>query len=393
MDILSMSDDEFAKMNPPSVSTDEDKSATTPVPPVQEDTQANPAPEKNTEPEAEPKTEDPPKSEESAPEVESDPEPESKKDEEPELPAEEPKVEVKTEEPESKPEPVKTEPEAKVNPEYEAFYKKVMTPFKANGKTVQLNSVEEVVQLMQMGANYTKKMQSIQQNKKYLIMLENNGLLDESKLSFLIDLDKKNPEAIKKLMKDAKIDPVDVDPADGVNYQGGAHAVTDQEAALASAIDEVSSSPEGKATLQSIHTTWDASSKKVLFDDPSLLAIIHSQHENGIYAKIVNEMERRKTFGQLAPNAPFLQAYKMVGDDMNAKGAFGVTKPAAAPSKPAAGTPVAVRAVKTPAAKAAEAARVRAAAAPRSAAQASRSNVNVLAMSDDDFLKQYGSKF
>ena len=43
--------------------------------------------------------------------------------------------------------------------DYKALYEQVTAPFKANGKTISIQSVEEATQLMQMGANYTKKMQ------------------------------------------------------------------------------------------------------------------------------------------------------------------------------------------------------------------------------------------
>lgn len=168
--------------------------------------------------------------------------------------------------------------------------------------------------------------------------------------------------------------------------------MTDQEAALASVIDDLNSSPEGKTTLQSVHN-WDATSKKMLYDDPRILSVIHSQHENGIYAKIVAELERRKVLGQVSATAPFLESYKLVGDDMNAKGAFSLTKPSVASPKPAAGTPVAVKPAKNPTAKAQESAKVRAAASPRSSAQPARADINVLAMSDDEFLKKFGNKY
>lgn len=387
-DILNMSDEEFAKLPTPSVTSEESEEqkeeSEQPETPAADTEQDNSQVDQNAEPKAEdtepePKPEDP-KPEEPAAPIE---EPEKPKDEdkEPE------KTEDKPQDP-PKPEEQKTDKSS----QYEAFFKQVMAPFKANGKMIQLNSPEEVIQLMQMGANYTQKMQSIQKNKKYLLMLENNNLLDEGKLSFLIDLDKKNPEAIKKFMKDSKIDPSEIDVSEEARYTGGGHVVTDQEAALASVIDELNSSAEGKTTLQSVHT-WDATSKKMLYDDPRILSVIHSQHENGIYAKIVAELERRKILGQVSPTAPFLESYKLVGDDMNAKGAFGLTKPAAAPSKPAAGTPVAVKPAKNPAAKAQEAAKVRAAASPRSSAQPARADINVLAMSDDEFLKKYGNKY
>ncbi len=69
-------------------------------------------------------------------------------------------------------------------PDYKALYEKVMAPLKANGKTIDIKSPEELIQLAQMGANYTRKMQAIAPHRKVLLMLENNGLLDEGKLCF-----------------------------------------------------------------------------------------------------------------------------------------------------------------------------------------------------------------
>lgn len=86
--------------------------------------------------------------------------------------------------------PVEKEPtEQSVN--YEQEYKRILAPFKANGKEVEVKSVDDAITLMQMGANYQKKMAALKPNLKILKILENNGLLDEGKLSFLIDLDKR----------------------------------------------------------------------------------------------------------------------------------------------------------------------------------------------------------
>ena len=61
-------------------------------------------------------------------------------------------------------------------------YNKIMAPFKANGKMIELRSPEEAVSLMQMGANYTRKMQELQPHRKTLLMLQDNNLLDAEKL-------------------------------------------------------------------------------------------------------------------------------------------------------------------------------------------------------------------
>lgn len=273
--------------------------------------------------------------------------------------------------------------------DHKAFFEKVMAPFKANGKVIQLQSADEVIALMQMGANYTKKMQAIQQNKKYLMMLENNGLLDEEKLSLHIDLDKGNPEAIKKFLKDKKLEPMELDLSEEPNYQQGAHAVTDQEAGLATAIDDLKTMDGGAETIQSVQA-WDAASKKVLWDNPEILNVIHGQRQSGVYDRISTEIERRKTLGQIGPTVPFLQAYKIIGDELAAQGALQVgTKPATPAQPPVGRTPVAVRPAKIPT-KVADNSRVRAAAPSRPSPNQVKRTMNptdLLSMSDEDFLK------
>lgn len=196
--------------------------------------------------------------------------------------------------------------------DYEGFYKEVMAPLKANGTTIQLKSPKEAIQLMQMGANYTKKMQAISQYKKTIMMLQNNNI-DEDKLSFLIDLDKKNPEAIKKLLIDADINPYDIDTSEAPEYKQGNHKISDEEAVFTSTLEDLQQVQGGNETIQVINS-WDQASKDVLWTNPEIMKIIHQQRESGVYNQIANEIERQKMLGQINPNMPFLMAYKAVGD-------------------------------------------------------------------------------
>ena len=166
---------------------------------------------------------------------------------------------------------------------------------------------------MQMGANYTRKMQEIQPHRKVLLMLENNGLLDEGKLSYLIDLDKKNPDAIKKLVKDAGLDPMDIDTSEESAYRVGNHRVSDEEAAFRGVLDELSNTDNGKQTLQVINSSWDQASKELLWKNPGVMNLINQQRELGIYDRILTEVERRKALGQVPINQPLLQTYQQVG--------------------------------------------------------------------------------
>lgn len=272
--------------------------------------------------------------------------------------------------------------------DYQKAYEAIMAPFKANGKTMQVQTPEEAIALMQMGANYTRKMQELQPQRKTLLLLENNGLLDEGKLSYLIDLSKGNPEAIKKLIKESNFDVLNVDLDKESTYQGGNHTVTDEEVNFRTVLDELNSNPVGKETLSVISSTWDQASKEVLWNNPEVMVTINSQRENGIYSRITTEIERRRTFGQIQPGIPFLQAYRAVGDDLQKSGAFNdlaqqSQAPAQAPAPAAA--PVAVKASLPKPTNVDP--RVAAAAVHHTTAVKADNPVNPLAMSDEDFLK------
>ena len=272
-------------------------------------------------------------------------------------------------------------------PDYKSFHDQIMAPFKANGKMIQLKSPEEAIALMQMGANYTRKMQELQPHRKMLMMLENNGLLDEGKLSYLIDLDKKNPDAIKKLVKDAGLDPLDIDTSEESAYRVGNHRVSDEEAAFRGVLDELSNTDNGKQTLQVINSTWDQASKELLWKNPGVMNLINQQRELGIYDRILTEVERRKALGQVPINQPLLQIYQQVGQEMVVGNAFAdIVQPAQQPRETVA--PVASRVVPPkPVVKNGD--RATAAAPSKAAAKPAKVIVNPLSMSDEDFLKQF----
>ena len=289
--------------------------------------------------------------------------------------------------------------------ELASFYDQVMKPFKANGREITLRTPEEAIRLMQMGAGYGRKLQDMQPHLKTLRMLEKNNLLDEGKLSYLIDLDQKNPDAIKKLIKDAGIDPLDLNMDDNANYRPTNHSVSDTEVAFSEALKDVSAQPGGRETIQQINTTWDKTSKEALWAQPELLRIIQSQKENGLFDQISAEMERKKMLGEIAPNTPFLEAYKIAGDALVAANSLilpgSETAPKTktpAPAAPVQGKtdqqPAKVLGTRTAAPKSAASAndKAKAAASPQSSSRKAKETVNPLDMADDEFLKQFNGR-
>lgn len=377
---LEMSDEDILKMNPPEVEEPKEEPHQEEEEKVEESTtEEEDSQEEPKESEENNDSENKTSEEEPKEELTEESKEEPKKEEEnnsSDSGSKEEEKEKSSKEAEKKEESKEQPSEKSATIDYKKFYEKIMTPFKANGKLITLKTPEEAIQLMQMGANYTRKMQAIAPYKKTLLMLENNGLLDEDKLSFLIDLDKKNPEAIKKLIKDAGIDPMDIDTSTEPQYKEGSHKVSNEEAAFMTVLDDLKQSQDGMQTIKEINSNWDDASKNILWSSPDIMRTIHQQRENGVYQLIVDEMERQRTLGNISPETPFLVAYKQIGDALVANKQKAVPQPVAVKAKT----------VKTSTLKNNE--KAKAAAPNRTTPSAPKRFINPLAMSDEEFLKQ-----
>lgn len=217
----------------------------------------------------------------------------------------------------------KKEEKEPVNQEidYKAEYSKIFAPFKANGKEVVVSSAEDAISLMQMGAGYNKRMQALKPNLKLMKMLDNSGLLSEEKISYLIDLDRKNPEAISKLIKDGGLDPMDLDADKASGYKPNTYTVDEREIELDTVLEELQGTPAYTRTLDVVSTKWDGPSKQVVASTPQLLRVINDHIESGIYDIISKEVERERMFGRLKGLSD-IDAYRQVGDELHKQGGF-----------------------------------------------------------------------
>lgn len=374
---LEMSDEDILKMSePPVVEASTEAVVETPV--VETPVVETPVVET-------PAVEEPNKGGEETPKVETEVEPgtegpEAKTEGETEGGAEKPKEKTAEElaaEAAAKPEGEKP---AEVQVDYKAEYEKLLSPIKANGKDIQINSPEELVKLAQMGANYTRKMQELAPVRKTMLMLQNNDLLDEDKLSFLIDLDKGNPEAIKKFIKDRNINVLDIDTESEPAYVPGSHQVSEPEVAFRTTMDDLKSTPKGTETLSEIHSNWDDTSKQAIWNDPSIMTVIHEQRETGVYDQIKAEVDRRITIGLIPASTPFLQAYQVVGTELATK-----ANEAAEAARAAKVLGTRPAPVKEPVANGDKAS---AASPTRAAPKQANTVVNPLNMPDEEFMKQ-----
>lgn len=266
--------------------------------------------------------------------------------------------------------------------DYKGEYEKLLAPFKANGREMQVDTVDDARTLMQMGANYNKKMAALKPNLKIVKMLEKHNLLDEEKLSFLIDLSKQDPNAINKLIKDSGVDPLDLDTEQASNYRPNSYTVNDKEVELDSILDEIRDTESFNTTASIIGTKWDERSKQVLVDNPMLIKVINDHVESGIYDKISAVVERERMLGRLNGLSD-IEAYKHVGDAINAQGGFQSTSKTT--------NVKATNKVEDPSLKN----RKKAASSTKSTKASTKvdDNFNPLAMSDEEFERIASSKF
>lgn len=271
--------------------------------------------------------------------------------------------------------------------DYEAAGKRLFEPFKANGKEIQVTTIDDAISLMQKGANYNKKMLGLKPNLKLLKMLENHDLLDEEKLSYLIDLDKKDPKAVTKLVKESGVDPLDIDLKAPDEYKPSTYTVDDKTVALDEVLGEIRDTDSYDTTISIIGSKWDNTSKDILVANPSIIKIINEHVESGAYQTIQSKVDSERMFGRLVGLSD-LEAYKQVGDAINKEGGFSAPDTTGdILQKPL------VKAKEKTVDPKLKSRKKAASSTNRKATSAKKENFNPLSMSDEEFEKMAASEF
>jgi hypothetical protein len=264
--------------------------------------------------------------------------------------------------------------------DYESAYKKVSEPFKANGVDMQVKSPEDIIRLMQMGANYQKKMGKLKPNLKIIKMLENNELLDEAKLNNLIDLSKKDPKAIAKLVKESDVDPLEIDKDAPTEYEPTNYSITDKEYNLDRVLDDIKDTETFNKTINVLTKEWDTESRSAISDQPEIIGIVNAHMANGIYDEINAVLQQEKALGKLN-GIPDVEAYRQVAEHMNKNNMFKQPE-SAGKSKVSSKTDEKAEADRD---------KKRKAAAPvkQTTTKKAPPDDNFLGLSDEDFMKKY----
>jgi hypothetical protein len=194
-------------------------------------------------------------------------------------------------------------------PNYKEAYEKIFTEIKANGKTFKPKDSEEVVRLVQQGLNYNKKMAEIKDIKKIAESVK-QAKIDTERLNLLIDVNNGNPEAIKKLLKETKIDVLDLD-LEEVNYVPNSNIVSDEALSFQSVVEEIAETPHYTKIVDVLTKQWDQKSKEFFTSDATgnNLMMFYEEVANGRFDIINERMEREALLG-FDRNVPAIDRYK-----------------------------------------------------------------------------------
>ena len=214
--------------------------------------------------------------------------------------------------------------------DYKAVYEELFKPFRANGKDIKPKSVEDIVALMQMGANYTKKMQVIAPMKRAVESL-NKAQITEDDLNFLIDVHKGDAKAITKLLKKHDIDPLDLDMEEDGYVEHKRNIATDSDVEFADVLNDMDDKYKPKVQ-EVVFKKWDSKSRSALLNDPKLLRALYEEISLGRFDDVQDRVESERTFGRYT-DVSDLEAYMQLVNQMYGKGAKNQTNTSTPPKQ------------------------------------------------------------
>ncbi len=282
--------------------------------------------------------------------------------------------------------------------DYKNAYKELLKPIWARGHNFTPRNIEEVKTLMSQGVDYLYKTQQLAKSRKQVELLQRENISDED-LTFLIDLKKGNPEAVKKFFSDTKLNPYDIDTTEAPNYQPQTHMIDDATLALRDSVNNLMSKPDGKACYDELVNTLDVESQNHFLKEPDLLDTFY-QHQHitvgnnkSLYTLIKEEIDHAKALGQLPQSMTFLDAYRTVGDRLFRVNDQAGSQPSYNSNFRSAQAPEVHQRLGSVQHRANTNVKLRSAGvSPKTKANRSVQQVNPFDMPDDEFLKQFDGR-
>lgn len=177
---------------------------------------------------------------------------------------------------------------------YKEFYEKVaLAKFTANGREVEgFKNPEDLIRAQQMLHGYSDKMKVFKEYKKFLKPLEERGIVnDPDKFNLAMSLLDGDPEAIKKVLKEKNIDPLELD-LDDIKYVPKSKLPSDAQLLIEETYEQAENLGVGSKFNKVISKDWDLPSLQEFVSNGAVRADLLQHLKDGTYDIVQNEIKR-----------------------------------------------------------------------------------------------------
>ena len=199
--------------------------------------------------------------------------------------------------------------------DYKAFYESVTKDFKAAGKIMPgVKDPDKFIKALQMATDYALKTAALKPVLKKAKMLED---VTDEEFSEMLDFRKRNPEVIKKALKEANLDPLDLD-LDDIQYTPQSKIMSDADYEFKEAIEKLSQEDAVafQRTQNIVLNELDSTSKTTVLSNPHILSALQSEVASGRFEKIQAQALQLKAFGGYN-NVPDIELYSYIASEMD----------------------------------------------------------------------------
>ena len=186
------------------------------------------------------------------------------------------------------------ESEATEEINYKEFYEKVaMAKFTANGREVEgFKNPDDLIRAQQMLHGYSDKMKVFKEYKPFIKTLEERGITaDPEKFKLAMSLLDGDPEAIKKVLKDKNIDPLELD-LDDIKYVPKVKLPSDAQLLIEETYEQAENLGVGSKFNRVISKDWDIPSLQEFVGNGAVRADLLQHLKDGTYDIVQNEIKR-----------------------------------------------------------------------------------------------------
>ena len=179
-------------------------------------------------------------------------------------------------------------------PNYKEFYEKVaLAKFTANGKEVEgFKDPADLIRAQQALHGYSDKMKVIKEYKPFLKALEERGITaDADKFNLAMSLMDGDPEAIKKVLKDKNIDPLELDLND-IKYTAKNVLPSKAQMLIEETYEQAENLGVGDKFSKVINKDWDITSLKELVENNAVRNDLIQHLNDGTYDVVADEIKR-----------------------------------------------------------------------------------------------------